>query len=44
MVYAKAGNASEARQALTRALALKPDFADAAEARAALETLKGGAS
>lgn len=44
IAYAKAGNASAARQALSRALALKPDFTGAADARASLEMLKGGAS
>ena len=40
LAYAKSGNASGARQALGRALELKPDFSEAREARSLLESLK----
>lgn len=41
MAYAKAGDALEATQQLTRALALKSDFDGASEARTMLTSLKG---
>ena len=40
LAYAKSGNAPGARQALGRALELKPDFSEAREARSLLESLK----
>jgi tetratricopeptide (TPR) repeat protein len=43
LAYAKAGNSAQARESLTRALALKPDFTDAQNARVVLESLQGGA-
>ena len=42
VAYAKAGDAARARAALTKALALKSDFAGAADARAALASLGPG--
>ena len=44
LAYRKAGNSVQARESLNRALALKPDFSEAQNARTALESLKGGAS
>ena len=44
LAYKKAGNSTQARESLSRALTLKPDFSGAQEARAALESLKTGAS
>ena len=40
LAYAKSGNAPGARQALGRALELKPDFSEAQQARSVLESLK----
>jgi Flp pilus assembly protein TadD len=44
LAYAKAGNSTQARVSLSRALALKPDFNGAQEARTVLDSLKGSAS
>ena len=41
LAYAKAGNGDGARQALTRALTLKPDFSGAADAKSVLGSLGG---
>jgi Tfp pilus assembly protein PilF len=44
LAYMKAGNGAQARESLSRALALKPDFSGASDARTVLASLKGGAS
>ena len=42
LAYVQAGDAAQARQSLTKALSLKSDFKGADDARAVLESLKGG--